>query len=408
MKYLFVHQNFPAQYVHLLRRLAARGQDEILFLTENNRAMLDGVRKVVRRVPRAAHASTHRDAQDFELACIRAQAVAGSGEQLKSLGFVPDIVIGHHGWGELLNVQDVWPNVPLLGYYEFYYNETGFDVGFDPEFPLPAGNSPRVRTKNAVNLIALNSPGHGQTPTDFQLSTYPDWATPRISVLREGVDLDICRPNPAISKKPITLGGYKVAPEDKLVTYVARDLEPYRGFHVMMRALPRLLAARPDIRVIMVGGDGVSYGAKSPVGTWRERMMGEIGDRVDWSRVHFVGKVPYEGYIKLLQRSDAHVYLTYPFVTSWSLREALATGCALVGSNTAPVQEFVQHRKTGLLTPFHNPEALADSVLELLENRALSTRLRRYARAWAEKHLDMKEYLENYEKLIADVIEGRV
>ena len=404
MRYLFVHQNFPGQFLHLLRHLAAQKAHELLFITENMANTLAGVRKVVHGLGQMPAAEMHPDAREFELAMIRANVVADTARKLKTLGFTPDIIIGHHGWGELLNLGDVWPGTPLLGYHEYYYHEEGFDVGFDPEFPQTRETFGRVRAKNAVNLIALTNPGHGFTPTLFQHATYPAWARPNIDVLAEGVNLDVCKPDPSLRQRATTLAGYKVKPSEKLVTFVVRDLEPYRGFHVFMRALPRLLAARPDARVILVGGDLVSYGARLDKGTWRERMTDEIAPRTDMSRVHFAGRVPYETYVKILQRSDAHVYLTYPFVASWSLREAMSTGCALVVSDTAPVREFVTHRKTGLMVPFLQPDAIADGVLTLLEDTALAGRLRRAARAWAEKNLDMANYISAYETLIARVI----
>jgi glycosyltransferase involved in cell wall biosynthesis len=404
MKYLFVHQNFPAQYLHLLRHLAAQKKHDLLFITESTRNQLSGVRKVLRPAPKPPSNETHAFAREFDIAMNRAEGVAVAASSLKTMGFKPDIIVGHHGWGELLHVNDVWPDVKLLGYQEFYYNREGFDVGFDPEFPPSPDMTARIRAKNAINLLSLANPGHGQTPTAFQHSTYPDWAQSRISVLPEGVNLDICRPDPEIRQRVVTLGGYKVRPADRLVTYVVRDLEPYRGFHIMMRALPRLLEARPDVRVILVGGDGVSYGARLPNGTWRQRMLDEVGGRLDMSRVHFTGRVTYETYVKMLQRSDAHVYLTYPFVASWSLREALATGCALVASDTAPVHEFVRHRKNGLLAPFLEPDMVADRVLELLEDTALARRVRKAARAWAEANLDMADYIASYEALIAETI----
>ncbi len=404
MRYLFVHQNFPGQFLHLLRHLARQERHELLFITENAVNHLNGVRKVVHGLNRKPAADAHPDASEFDLAMIRAHVVADTARKLKTLGFTPDIIIGHHGWGELLNLQDVYPGVPLLGYQEYYYNQEGFDVGFDPEFPQPRESYGRVRAKNAINLLALTNPGHGFTPTLFQHSTYPDWARPNIEVLHEGVNLDVCKPDPSLRARITTLAGYKVRPAEKLVTFVVRDLEPYRGFHVFMRALPRLLAARPDVRVILVGGDAVSYGARLDKGTWRERMMDEIAPRTDMTRVHFAGRVPYETYVKILQRSDAHVYLTYPFVASWSLREAMATGCALVVSDTAPVREFVAHRKTGLMVPFLQPDAIADGVLQVLEDAALAGRLRRAARAWAVKNLDMDAYIPAFEALIARVI----
>jgi glycosyltransferase involved in cell wall biosynthesis len=407
MKFLFVHQNFPAQYLHILRHLSAQKQHELIFITENSRNHMQGVRRLVHRVEHAPLADTPSYVNDLNLALLRAEITARSARNLKSLGFEPDIIIGHHGWGEMLHLSDVWPDAPLLGYQEFYYNMHGFDIGFDPEFPLGPDAGARIRVKNAVNVMALTNPGFGQTPTRFQLSTYPDWAQHKIALLEEGVNLDVCKPNPELRQRLVTLGGYKVKPDEKLVTYVVRDLEPYRGFHIMMRALPRLLSERQDARVILVGGDHVSYGARPAKGTWREHMLNELDGKFDKSRVHFAGRVPYDTFVKLLQRSDAHVYLTYPFVLSWSLREAMAAGSAIVASDTAPVREFITHGKTGMLAPFLQPEKVADTVLEVLENQALSKRIRKAARAWAEKHLDMGAYLANYDKLIERTLEAR-
>jgi glycosyltransferase involved in cell wall biosynthesis len=403
VRFLFVHQNFPGQYLHIVRHLAAAREHEIVFITQPNANRIPGVRLVPYRKPDPPSAATHWTVREFEFAARRAEVVARTAASLKQLGFTPDIIIGHHGWGELLNLQDVWPDTPLLGYHEFYYNLHGFDVGFDPEFSLDPGAQSRIRAKNALNLLALTNPGHGHTPTSFQHATYPAWARPGITVLREGVNLDACCPNPASRQAPQRIAGYTIAPSEKLVTYVVRDLEPYRGFHVFMRALPHILSARPDVRVILVGGDGVSYGARLAAGTWRQRMLDELAGRLDLGRVHFAGRVPYDTYVKLLQRSDAHVYLTYPFVASWSLREAMACGCALAASDTAPVQEFVAHRRTGLLVPFLQPEAIAEGVLQLLEDTALNARLRIGARAWAERHLRMDTYIGEYEALIASL-----
>lgn len=405
MRYLFVHQNFPGQFLHLVRHLAASGRHELVFVTEANENRIPGVRKILYRIDRAAAPSSFRDAQEFEMATLRAHAVARTAAQLRSLGFTPDIIIGHHGWGELLNLHDIWPGVPLLGYHEFYYRTAGLDVNFDPEFPTPEAAYARIRAKNAVNLLALTNPGHGQAPTWFQRSTYPAWAQPGITLIPEGVDLAACRPDPALRAAPFELGALRIAPHERLVTYVARDLEPYRGFHVVMRALPRLLRARPDLRVVLVGGDGVSYGAKLAGTTWREWLLNEVGP-LDPARVHFPGRLDYAQYIRLLQRSDAHVYLTYPFVASWSLREALACGCAIVASDTAPVLEFVTEGATGRLTPCLDPARLAERVLETLEERDRTAAMRSAARGWAEANLRMADHLAAYEALIRRLVGG--
>ena len=407
MRFLFVHQNFPGQYLHVLQHLARAGAHELVFITEENGNYIPGVRCVTYRGPPELQDATHRDAREFEQSVHRAQLVAATASQLKALGFTPDIVIGHHGWGELLNIGDVWPGAPVLGYYEFYYNLQNSDVDFDTEFPTGGVEThSRVRAKNAVNLLALNNPGIGQTPTLYQHNTYPAWARPGITVLPEGVNLQQCAPNPGLAQSTLSIGGFQVEPGDKLVTYVARDLEPYRGFHTMMRALPALLRGRRDVKVVMVGGDGVSYGAQLLGSTWREYLSNQVATFLDPARVCFPGRVPYDSYLALLQRSDAHVYLTYPFVASWSLREALACGCCVVASDTAPVHEFVQDGVNGVLTPFFEPLALAARVLNLLEDKNASARLRAGARASAERTLRMSDHIAGYEALIGRLVGG--
>jgi glycosyltransferase involved in cell wall biosynthesis len=400
VKFLFVHQNFPGQYLHIVRHLVATKQHDVVFITEPNANRIDGVRLVPYPKPQGAPATVHVAARDLDAALRRADVVAQTAANLKQLGFTPDIIIGHHGWGELLNLRDVWPDTPLLGYFEFYYSADGIDVGFDPEFPTHPAEHPRIRAKNGVNLLALNLGAHGQTPTKWQLSTYPEWARPFISLLPEGVNLDVCKPNPQVRRRALKLGGTTIKPGEKLITYVARDLEPYRGFHVMMRALPHLMRARKDVRAVLVGADGISYGRPPPEGTWRQKMLEELGNSIDPDRVVFPGRLDYRLYTAMLQRSDAHVYLSYPFVASWSLRESLATGCAVIGGNTPTVSEFIRHEKNGLLVPFFDPKALAQAVLQALEDTSLARRLREAARSYAMQELAMPDYIARYEQLI--------
>ena len=401
MRFLFVHQNFPGQFLHVVRHLVKAKKHDIVFISENNDNIINGVRKVPYTKPLPAAAETHVAARELDGAVRRADAAGRTAANLKLLGYEPDIVIGHHGWGEMLNMRDVWPKVPMLGYLEFYYQPLGIDVGFDPEFPTGVDDFPRIRAKNAVNHIALNLDAEGQSPTEWQISTYPEWARKRINLLWEGVDLDICKPNPKVRRAPLTLGGMTIEPSDKLITYVSRDLEPYRGFPLMMRAIPHLLRARKDIKIVMIGGDGVSYGnAPAQGGTWRDLMLKEIGVGFDPSRAVFPGRVPYDVYLSVMQRSDAHIYLTYPFVASWSLREALAIGCAIVGSDSQPVREFITHGENGLLASFFDPPALAKAAVELIEDSELNRRLRQNARRYAEARLSMVDYLKNYDALI--------
>jgi glycosyltransferase involved in cell wall biosynthesis len=412
LKILFVHQNFPGQYLHILRSLLADnekrpGTHELVFMTEPNLNNLVGVRKVTYAKPPLSQAGVHRDAHDFDVAMRRAEACAVGAAKIKNLGFVPDIILGHHGWGEMLNLVDVFPGVPVLGYFEFFYRVEHSDVNFDPEFPMSPERYSGVRAKNCVNLQALALNQYGQVPTLWQKSTYPDWAQERIELLEEGVDLALCKPDPAIRKKTLKVGTLSVSPRQKLITYVARNLEPYRGFHTFMRALPKILTARPDVIVSVVGGDDISYGSPPATGgTWREKLLAELQGKLDLSRIHFLGKIPYDQHLSLLKRSDAHVYLSYPFVASWSLREAMACGCMILGGNTPTVTEFITHGETGIVAPALDPKAIAKAVLEALDDPKRTAAMRLAARDYAERRLDMGVYLDRYRALI-ERIAGR-
>jgi len=398
MKFVFVHQNYPGQYLHLVRHLAAMACHQIVFITEpGSHIQIEGVRKIVYERPPTQEGHFERDIED---GVQRARAVFNVAQVLNHLGFKPDIIIGHHGWGEMLFLGDVWPDVPMLGYMEYYYQLGGGDVGFDPEFPIDARELP-IHIKNAINHRAMALGAAYQTPTQWQRSTYPEWFQDNISVLREGVDVDVCAPALRRQRRQtFKIGDLTVQPQDKLVTYVARNLEPYRGFHIFMRALPHLLPARKDIKVAIIGGDDVSYGSPPREGgTWRDVMLREVSG-LDPERITFPGRVPYETYLNTLQRSDSHVYLTYPFVASWSLREALAVGCPIVGSDTPPVQEFINHDDTGMLVPFLDPMAVAHGVLNLLDDATKSRALREAARYYAEKFLSLDDYLDQYVALI--------
>jgi glycosyltransferase involved in cell wall biosynthesis len=404
VRYLFVHQNFPGQYLHFVRHLLTDSKNDVVFISEPNQNHIPGVRRVSYQMPKLAQENVHPNAREYEVGARRAEIVARTAENVKRLGFTPDIIIGHHGWGELLNLPDVWPDVPILGYFEFYYRTSGQDVGYDPEFPIEIERNPRIRAMNIINMLALGLDQHGQTPTNWQRERYPEWTYSQIKVLSEGARIDLCKPDPNARKKPFTVGNFTVQPDEKLVTYVSRNLEPYRGFHTMMRALPEILSEREDVRVIMIGGDDVSYGARLANTTWREHFQKELAGKYDETRVLLPGQISYELYRALLQRSDAHVYLTYPFVASWSLREAMACGCAIIGADVEPVTEFITHGRTGILTAGLDSAALAKRVLEMLEDQKLARRLRTAARRYAEQHLDMDDHIKAFEARVAELV----
>lgn len=366
MKILFVHQNFPGQYLHLARHLGANPDNQVVFITQRENVSLPGVTNIVYKPHRTITPAVHHYLRETEAAVINAQEVARIALKLKESGFVPDVMLGHNGWGEIWYLKDVFPDSPLIGYFEFYYRYHGADVGFDISESLIFDTAPRIRTKNVGNLLALESVDLGQTPTQWQKSLYPAHYQPLLHVTHEGIDTRHVAPD-ANARLRLPDTEVELTLEDEVVTYVARNLEPYRGFTQFMRALPAILAQRPHAQVVVVGGDETSYGHGLPQGqTHRQRMLEELGEQIDLTRVHFLGKVPYSTFLKILQVSRAHVYLTYPFVLSWSMLEAMSVGCLLVASRTAPVEEVIRDGENGFLVDFFSPTEIAERVVAVL------------------------------------------
>jgi glycosyltransferase involved in cell wall biosynthesis len=389
---LFIHQNFPGQFRHIAPALANHGH-QVHALAITGQAT-PGVSLHSYRPSKGSSTSIHPLASEFETKVIRAEACGQAMLQLKANGVMPDLVIAHPGWGEALFVKDVWKQTSLLSFLEFYYATSGTDVGFDPEFSKQGFfEDARLRVKNANNLLSLEISDFGLSPTNWQKQSHPQWTQDRIQVIFDGVDCDILKPNPSVrlNLKRETGESFSLTSKDEIITFVNRNLEPYRGYHSFMRALPIILAARPNARVLIVGGDGVSYGAKAPEGkTWKQIFLDEVKSRIDLERVHFLGNVPYPIFTQLLQLSSCHVYLTYPFVLSWSCIEALSTGCLVIGSDTGPVREVIEHGVNGLLVDFFNYEAIADAVIRSLSDPASVIRMRQNARASARDNYDLR------------------
>lgn len=408
MRILFAHQNAPAQYKHVIHRLAAAPGNDVVVLTQSShRPLPERVRTVVYAPAPAPEPPVHRHLGLTEAALRNAEAVLAKALELKRQGFVPDVMVGHNAWGETLFLKDVWPETPLLGYFEFFYQARGADCGFDPEFSSGFGDFPRIRMMNAVNLLGLEAADWGHAPTHWQQSRFPEHHRARISVVHEGVDTRQVCPNPKIQ---LTLpDGTVVRQGDEVVTYVSRSLEPYRGFHSFMRALPELLRRRPRARVLVVGGDDVSYGGRLTDGrTYREALLAELGDRIDRSRVHFLGRVPYNQFLAVLQASAVHVYLTYPFVLSWSMLEAMSAGCLVLGSATPPVMEVIRDGENGLLVDFFDATAIAGRIDEALGNPARMAELRRRARATIIDRYDVDSVcLPRFGRLLDDLVNRR-
>jgi glycosyltransferase involved in cell wall biosynthesis len=390
VRVLCVHQNFPGQYMHLVRYLGAQSEHQVVFITQRKDVELPGVKKIIYKPHRSITPQVHHYLRESEAAVLNAQEVARVALNLRKAGFIPDVMLGHNGWGEIWYLKDIFPEAPLIGYFEFFYRLRGADVGFDPADPITPDTAPRLRTKNLGNLLALDTADLGQCPTEWQKSVYPRRYHPILNVIHDGIDTTVVKPDRA-ARLLITDKKLEFTAGEEIVTYVARNLEPYRGFPTFMRSLPKVLDARPNARVIIVGGDEVSYGARLPAGqSYRQNILAELDESIDLSRVHFLGKIPYASFVKVLQISRVHVYLTYPFVLSWSMLEAMSAGCLIVGSRTQPVEEIVQHAGNGLLVNFFSPDEVAGCIVDALEDTHSFASLRQNARQTIVDRFDLR------------------
>ncbi len=389
MNILFVHQNFPGQFRYSATALAADKNNRVVALCINPPAYpTPGVAVGRYPIKRKPTEGLMPYLQDIQSKLIRGEACVAAALELQHKGFTPDVIIAHPGWGEQLFLKDLWPNATVLAFMEFFYRPQGLDMNFDPEFSkddLPARM--RTRTKNLNHLAALDAADWCYSPTHWQRSSLPKEHWPKTSVIFDGIDTQFIQPDPtAVFTLP---DGRSIKAGDEVLTFVNRNLEPYRGFHIFMRALPAIQKARPNAITLIVGGDDVSYGAKpAGGGSWKDVMLKEVGERLDMSRIAFLGRIPYLEYRKLLQVSRVHAYLTYPFVLSWSMLEALAAECLVIGSSTPPVKEALTDGSNGLLVDFFDVEGWAAAVTKALAKPSKYAPLRKAAR---------KSILETYD-----------
>ncbi|MEN6624549.1 MAG: glycosyltransferase family 4 protein [Smithella sp.] len=395
MKILFLHPNFPAQFRHLAAVLAQDSTNQVVFGTARQEGQMTGVRKLIYTPSRKPNKETHHYLRSFEDAVLHGQAVYRMLDKLKASGFIPDVVYGHSGWGPTLFIKDIFPQAKLLCYFEWFYNAYGADVGFDPDEPLTPDDRLRIRMKNAPILTDLYSCDAGLCPTNWQAQQFPEEFRKKINILHDGIDTNFFSPQQN-AKLALPSIGLDLSSVKEIITYVSRGMEPYRGFPQFMEAVSLLLKQRKKCHVVVVGEDRVAYGRCLPGGkTFRQLMLEKLD--LDLSRLHFTGMLPYPLYLQVLRASSVHVYLTRPFVLSWSMLEAMSTGCLIVASNTPPVTEVIQDGINGILVDFFTPQEIATRVEDALDNADQMLHFKKTAR---------KTILDNYD--LATLLPGHL
>ncbi len=386
MRILLVHRNFPGQFRYLGPALVRAGhQVGVLTWKDNqNPRTLPTALYGTPTAPAPGIGSFYSQHVDIGAAAARAaQALRQKGDP------PPEVVLGSINWGETLFLRDIWPEARHLGYAEFFYATRGHDTGFDPEF-VRGGVESDIRTvaRTGHLLLAASRADALLSPTHWQASTFPAEIRPKISVIHDGVDTDRIAPAPASYQVP---GGPLLKTGDEVLTFVNRNLEPYRGYHTLMRALPAVMAARPNLQVVMVGGHGTGYGpGPGKDRSWKQVFLDEVADRVDRSRIHYVGRIPYPDLLNVLRVGRAHAYLSYPFVLSWSMLEAMSLGCLVVGSDTTPVAEAIEDGVTGHLVDFFDVDGWSQKLIEVLSDPQAQMPLRQAARQHIVDTYDLK------------------
>jgi glycosyltransferase involved in cell wall biosynthesis len=378
---LFVHNNFPGQFRDLAETLAARGVP-CCAIGQSHSSGLSSVRMASYGLGKGTTPDIFLHAVRAEADLLRAHGAWRAARALRAEGWDPAVIVAHPGWGETLFLSEVFPQAKQAHFAEFYYHPRGVDVGFDPEFFQPTEESAlRVKAKNLAMSMAYGEADAIVAPTPFQASILPRNFRPLVRIIHEGVDVDAIRPGPP---EPFEVGaGLTIQPGTPVITHVNNNLEPLRGLHVLARALPRLLAEVPEAQVLIIGAETRSaYGGPAPDDlTWKQACF--RGVEVDQERVHFLGRVPHERMLAALRLSTAHVYYTYPFVLSWSLTEAMASGCYVIGSDTPPLRDAIEDGVSGRLLPFFDADALARAMIAACRDPAASAGLRQAARRTA-------------------------
>ncbi len=363
MHILFVHQNYPAQFGHIARSLSERAGFRCTFVSQRPAGHDGQVERIQYTIRGGATEQTHYCSRTFENAVWHSHAVY---EALRARPDIrPDLVVAHSGFASALFLRELF-DCPILNYFEYFYRTSGSDMDFRPDFPCEELSKLRARARNAMLLLDLENCDLGQSPTWWQHSRLPVEFRHKVRVVFDGIDTSLWKPQTETSRE---IAGRTIPADIKVITYVARGMESMRGFDIFMKMANRICLRRRDVLFIVVGEDRVCYGGDLKVTgtrTFKEWVLSS--DQYDLSRFLFTGWLPAPELVKVFALSDLHVYLTVPFVLSWSLLNALACGVTVLASDTAPVREFIRHGENGLLTDFFDVEAMANQALRVLDH----------------------------------------
>lgn len=388
MHILFVHQNFPAQFGHIARYLIREYGYQCSFVTQKPPGVVEGIRVISYKPVGGATKHNHYCTRTFENAVAHTHGVFEACKNER--GLKPDLIVGHSGFGSTLFLPELF-GCPILNYFEYYYRPHGSDLDFRKEFLPQPMDFLRSYCRNAMILLDLQNCTAGYCPTPWQRTRFPEEYAPKLDVIFDGVDTDTWHRQLVVSR---TVTHQPIPSNTRIVTYVSRGFETMRGFDVFMKVAKRIYQQMPNVLFVVVGSDRVAYGGDLRYieeKSYRAHVLKQ--DQYDESKFLFTGRLPPSELAHLFSMSDLHIYLTVPFVLSWSLFDALACGCTVVASDTEPVRNLITHEQTGLLADFHDVEGLANQALRVLRDPPAFRRLGEAGMALIEEKYTLKKCL---------------
>jgi glycosyltransferase involved in cell wall biosynthesis len=417
MHILYVHQNFPAQFGHIARHLVQKNGWRCTFVSETPAGTVEGIEKIQYKLAGGATKSTHFCSRTFENAVWHTDAVYNA---LKARPDVqPDLIVGHSGFGSTLFLSELYPDTPIVNFFEYYYRahdpDSDMDFRTDLNWDVPEVKYLRSRCRNAMILLDLQNCDAAYTPTKFQKSRFPDEYLPKLQTIFDGVDRGVyhgyneeLRPAPG-ARGTRTLAGREVGPDTRVVTYVSRGFESMRGFDVFMKAAKKIYQQYPDVLFFIVGTDRIAYGGDesyiAPYKSFKDWTLAQ--DEYDLGKFVFAGRMNPSDLGKLLASSDLHMYLTVPFVLSWSMMDALSCGAVVLGSATAPVKEMIRDGENGLLADFFDTDEMAEKAVRVLRDPAAFRPLGRAAEEMVVRDYSLEAVLPRMLSLYEEAVNRR-
>ena len=393
MHVLFAHKSFPAQFGQIMTHLVTEHGAECTFVSEKSTKTISAdVRRIEFKPRRVASMGTSYFGRSHETQMWRSQGIVESLAEQPDLR--PDLVVAHSGFFTSAFFRELY-DCPIVNLFEYYYHPTESDCDFRSDlFSRNIIQDMQTRVRNSVFLLDLENCDFGYCPTDWQRSLFPEEFQSKLTTAHDGIDTNYWRPATSGSAIQRIRESLEIPNNMKVVTYVTRGFESMRGFDIFMKFAKRLCDSRVDVVVLVVGSDHVCYGADRQITdglSFKDWVLQQ--DDYDLNRIRFLGHVPSDTVRDVYQISDLHVYLTAPFIVSWSPLEAMSSGCLMLGSDTQPVQEVVGHGENGLLSDFFDVDRMVDQARCCLDEPHTFRPLRAAARQTIKQRFSLEACL---------------